>query len=299
MVNIGNLKVVVRQLVPMFFVVSATGFSLLVIVAASESYIWEVDPVFSFRLFATGFPVPAQSEFGLYAASVTKRDELEPSAFGDRLAVSSTLNSSMVSIAPPHVPLLQISLPASASSKRFSNCYLDWNWCKRTSENSGCWTNGEDDSTHRGCQFIWFGFWAHNWFCQTASQARLLGSGHVSHRRTSALNDHLDHCFIFFKMYNWATNWKSSALVTTWSTLDNSSTSQLLVLFGMVLWLVLQISLHARLLGTWSSTSSIWQWSLTARWVVFEECNTFITASPRSRAGDFIHSQTSIQRNNF
>ena len=26
-----------------------------------------------------------------------------------------------------------------------------------------------------------------------------LGSGHVSHRRTSALNDHLDHCFIFFR----------------------------------------------------------------------------------------------------
>ena len=73
MVNIGNPKVVVRQLVPMFFVVSATGFSVLVIVVASEAYIWEVDPVFSFRIFATSFPVPAQSEFRLHAASVKAR----------------------------------------------------------------------------------------------------------------------------------------------------------------------------------------------------------------------------------
>ena len=26
-----------------------------------------------------------------------------------------------------------------------------------------------------------------------------MGSGHVSHRRTSALNDHLDHSFVVFK----------------------------------------------------------------------------------------------------
>ena len=85
---------------------------------------------FSQRVFP--FLHSPNSDFMLL--SVTKRDELEPSAVGDRLAVSSTLNSSMVSIAPPHVPLLQISLPASASSKRFSNCYLDW---KLMQENIG------------------------------------------------------------------------------------------------------------------------------------------------------------------
>ena len=31
------------------------------------------------------------------------------------------------------------------------------------------------------------------------SSADSVGSGHVSHRRTSVFNDHLDHCFIVFK----------------------------------------------------------------------------------------------------
>ena len=31
------------------------------------------------------------------------------------------------------------------------------------------------------------------------------GAGHMSHRRTSALNDHVDHSFVLSsKMYNWA-----------------------------------------------------------------------------------------------
>ena len=49
------------------------------------------------------------------------------------------------------------------------------------------------------------------------------------------------------KKYNWASNWESFAFVTTWSTLDNSSTSRLLFLFDLVLGLVLWISLRAQL----------------------------------------------------
>ena len=56
------------------------------------------------------------------------------------------------------------------------------------------------------------------------------------------------------KRNNWASNWEGFALVKTWSTLDNSSTSRLPCLFVLVLVLVLWISPRARPLGTWSST---------------------------------------------
>ena len=77
------------------------------------------------------------------------------------------------------------------------------------------------------------------------------------------------------KMYNWGSKCQGFALTT----------SRLPCLFDLVLGLVLWISLRARLLGTWSSTFSSRQWPLTAWWVLFEECNTSVTTSDRSRAG--------------
>ena len=47
---------------------------------------------------------------------------------------ASTPNSSLSSISPPHVPFLQVFLPALSSSTWFESCWLDWNGCKRTSK---------------------------------------------------------------------------------------------------------------------------------------------------------------------
>ena len=88
------------------------------------------------------------------------------------------------------------------------------------------------------------------------------------------------------KMYNWASNWEGLALVTTWSTLDNSSTSRSLFLFDLVLALVLWISLRARLLGTWLDHRSFRQWSLTAWWVFLEEA-ILLSPHPKDREQGF------------
>ena len=63
-------------------------------------------------------------------------------------------------------------------------------------------------------------------------------SGHVSHCRTSALHDHFGHSFIVFQNGQMGFRSESFALVTTWSSLDNSSTSWLLCIFVLVLGLI-------------------------------------------------------------
>ena len=64
-----------------------------------------------------------------------------------------------------------------------------WNGCKRTSRNSYCWRNEEEDSIHHAKNFIWlasrrvgfwfqhvrFGFSVLNWSCRTTNQAHLCG----------------------------------------------------------------------------------------------------------------------------
>ena len=49
-----------------------------------------------------------------------------------------------------------------------------------------------------------------------------VGSGDVSHCRTSALEDHLDHCFIIFKNVEHRTRLRSFTFEETQSTLHNS-----------------------------------------------------------------------------
>ena len=162
---------------------------------------------------------------------------------------------------------------------------------------------GEHDSIHHGrswlsstclrigfwCQQIWYGFI----LVQIDSvkqpiQRDFAGSGHVSHRRTSAFNDHFDYSIIAFrKMHSWASSWECFAFVTTWSTLDSSATSRLLCIFVLVLALVvmLWVSLHDRFpdAGTF-----------------LHEFNTSITKSQRSRAGiPSMRKKTGIQWNNF
>ena len=50
------------------------------------------------------------------------------------------------------------------------------------------------------CQHVWFAFW---WIqidsVKQPIQRNFVGSWHVSHRWTSASDDHLDHCFVVFK----------------------------------------------------------------------------------------------------
>ena len=65
-----------------------------------------------------------------------------------------------------------------------------------------------------------------------------VGSGHMSHRRTSAFDDQLDHSFIVLENFKLGVEVRRFALMSTWSTLDSSSTSLLPCVFVLVLELV-------------------------------------------------------------
>ena len=85
--------------------------------------------------------------------------------------------------------LLVFSLPWRHSAFWSDQKVNYWSGCKRTSRNSRCWTNEEDDSTHNAwnslwsacqrvgfrCQHIWFGFSDLNWPCRTTSREQLCG----------------------------------------------------------------------------------------------------------------------------
>ena len=95
---------------------------------------------------------------------------------------------------------------------------------------------------------------------------------HVSHRSTSALCDHFDHSLIVFKNVQ-----LSFELRRICCDCDNVIHTRQFINFSVTVscWSGVGVgALRARPLGTWSSTFSFRQWSLTAWWVFFEECNT-------------------------
>ena len=66
---------------------------------------------------------------------------------------------------------------------------------------------------------------------QSPIERNSVGSGHVSHRRTSAFNNHLDYCFIFFKNIHKAPKRGSFAFDVTWSTFLRPTSVDLLDCF--------------------------------------------------------------------
>ena len=103
----------------------------------------------------------------------------------------------------PSLGPLMLALPSvSHHGKSLLDLSLTWrsafrsdqkenyrNGWQRTSRNSLCWTNGEDDPTRPAknslwlecqqvgfwCQHIWFGSWVPSYFCRTVNQAQLCG----------------------------------------------------------------------------------------------------------------------------
>ena len=111
----------------------------------------------------------------------------------------------------------------------------------------------------------------------------LRGSCYVSHHRTPSFDDHLDHCLVVFKMYNCASHWAELAFVVTWSGFDNWST----------FWLTFFVELRIKHVQAVSAAL------LVDDFLLFDECNTSITTSHKSRAGNPSIRKTSIQRNNI
>ena len=165
----------------------------------------------------------------------------------------------MVSVSP--LPNLLLKHFHELSWTWHSAFCLKENGCRKTSRNSWYSTNEGDGTTHHvwsflcsaclrvgfWCQHIWFWSWAPNWFCRTTNQAHQ-GSGHVSHRRTSALHD---HCLITAslpsKMYNWDSPWEEFSFVVL-STCDNWSTSRFPFCLGLDVWFREQLP-AAKLVG--------------------------------------------------
>ena len=123
----------------------------------------------------------------------------------------------------------------------------------------------------------------------------------MSYRGTSAICDHLDHCFVVFK------NVQLSSEVKSFCACDNVIHIRQFLNFSVTASFRFGVSVGVgALVITSCSTSQHLIIDLFYSTVIsqtlmmfFEECNTSITVSHRSRAGISFHSQTSIQRNNF
>ena len=98
-------------------------------------------------------------------------------------------------------------------------------------------------------------------------------------------------------MYSWASKWESLALVTTWSTLENSSTSRLLFFFVLVVGVgalgFVAHSKHRRVIV------DNFERSISRCLGVSRRMHYFYHQIPDIKDGNTIHAQTSIQRNNF
>ena len=116
-----------------------------------------------------------------------------------------------------------------------------------------------------------------------------MGSGHVSHRKTSAFFDHFDHSINVFEniQLSFKIEKKKLAFVTTWSTFNNSSTSRFPFFFLQKKWFwelcsgflrVLGVPVLARVPFLFDS-----DFSLSDVCVFSEERNTSITKYQRSR----------------
>ena len=90
---------------------------------------------------------------------------------------------------------------------------------------------------------IWFGF--SSWSCQTTNRAQLCGFGTRVSSSDFCLYNPLDHCFMVFKNVKQGVEGeKVFALVVTWSTLNNSTSSRLTCFFVLVLVCFLRASSH-------------------------------------------------------
>ena len=124
-----------------------------------------------------------------------------------------------------------------------------------------------------------WGFWVQIDSVKQAIKRDSVASGHVSHRRTSAVNNHLDYRFIVFK------NVKQGSEVRRFCVCDNVIHIEFLNI------VFLRLGVGVFLLGFVSPrVSPYWEG-------VLEECNTLTTRSQRSRAGDTVHAKTNVQRN--
>ena len=98
-------------------------------------------------------------------------------------------------------------------------------------------------------------------------------------------------------MYSWASKWESLALVTTWSTLEKSSTSRLLFFF------VLVVGVGALGFVAHSNTRRVivdnFARSISRCLGVSRRMQYFYHQIPDIKDGNNIHAQTSFQRNNF
>ena len=186
---------------------------------------------------------------------------------------SSTLNSSMTLISQPHVPLLLVLLPASASTTWLEGCHLDWKMAAREHRKA-------HDVEHVselvfGVHIFDVDVLIHIDSVKASIKRNPAGSGHVSHRRTSAfLQIILISASLSSKMWSKAPKWESFAFVITWSTLNNSISSRLGCFFVLVLVCFLQ-------------ASSPKGFSVPERY------------EKKIKCGNSVHAKTSIQRDNF
>ena len=117
-----------------------------------------------------------------------------------------------------------------------------------------------------------------------------LGSGHVSHRWTSAFNDHVDHSFIVFKFVQLGFEVRTFCACDHVVHLGQSVTVYFVLVLGLVcvLWASLRpnIDLFARTICRCGN--------------VLEECNTSVTRSQRSRTRiPSMRKPASKQKKNF
>ena len=190
------------------YIVSATVFSMLVLMFACACHTYELDAVFSFKTSATGFSVPVRSESELCAPSVPRLNDLEPSV-GDRLAVFDTKLIIGFDFATTR-----------SSSPIFSSCCLfdiwdlliDFNWLqekqKKLKEQTETMIphNKSEVAFRQQVSYLVFdvnkfdldvGFQVDS--VKQPIQRDSVGSGYVSHHWTSSFDDHLDHWFCLVK----------------------------------------------------------------------------------------------------
>ena len=123
-------------------------------------------------------------------------------------------------------------------------------------------------------------------------QRNSVGLGHVSHRRTSSFHDHLFHSFIVLEnVYAGLRSEKSFALVTSWSTLDSSSTSRLLWVFVLVLGVgVFALNLVARSVSRRPNVGLIAR-SVSRRRNVFRKMQYFYYQVPKINRVYSVHAK--------
>ena len=178
-----------------FLEIPVSLFPRVCMLSCSCRLTWEYSIGSWLRLVRTGFPEldwPSRS-----SSTFSRLTGLLKSCGGFFLALSGLCNTRLMgfigfgfskdepSLEVASCPLFDMALCFPITSER----KLKKKGCKRTSRNSWCWTNEEDDSTRHAwnslwlacqkvgscCQHIWFRSSVLNWFGRTTNQAQLCG----------------------------------------------------------------------------------------------------------------------------